>query len=119
MNWFKKIVILTAVIFSSLFFIYYFSDSFNFFLFSYKEIEVPDILGKELKEAEKILKQNKLHLVISDSRFSDKIPENFIIEQSPYSGKKVRENRDIFVVVSSGYNLVKVPDLKGYSLREA
>ena len=60
-------------------------------------VEVPNIQGKTIKEAEKILKENKLKININNEQENmDK--ENIIIkEQIPKSGVKVKENSNIYI----------------------
>ncbi|MEW6686743.1 MAG: PASTA domain-containing protein [Candidatus Edwardsbacteria bacterium] len=84
-----------------------------------KEIEVPDICGKELKEAERVLKEKKLSLMIESSRYDPSIPEGYIISQSPTSPWRVKEGRKILVTVSKGPERVAVPWLTKLSLRQA
>lgn len=61
------------------------------------EIEVPNVEGKSLKEAETILKENNLQIVISNEQEGmDK--ENIIVkEQTPKAGIKVKEASNIYV----------------------
>lgn len=60
-------------------------------------VEVPNIQGKTIKEAEKNLKENKLKININNEQENmDK--ENIIIkEQIPKSGVKVKENSNIYI----------------------
>ena len=84
-----------------------------------EEVEVPVISGKELAEANRILEKAGLRLAIQESRHTTKYADNVIISQNPQPGRKVRQKREILVVVSLGPELVDVPDLKGKTLREA
>ena len=59
------------------------------------EVIVPEIIGKTVKEAEKILKENNLELVLNTSEEINK--EEYIIkEQTPQSGIKVYEGNKIY-----------------------
>lgn len=62
-----------------------------------KEVEVPNIEGKTLKEAEKLLKENNLKLVISNEQEGmDK--ENTIVKiQTPKASIKVKEESNVYV----------------------
>lgn len=62
-----------------------------------KEVEVPKIEGKTLKEAEKLLKENNLKLVISNEKEGmDK--ENTIVKiQTPKASIKVKEESNVYV----------------------
>lgn len=59
------------------------------------EVIVPEITGKTVKEAEKILKENNLELVINNSEEINK--EEYIVKkQTPQSGIKVYEGNKIY-----------------------
>lgn len=61
------------------------------------EVQIPNIEGKTIKEAEKILKENNLQLIINNNQEEiDK--ENIIIkEQTPKAGIKVKEGSTIYI----------------------
>lgn len=63
-----------------------------------KEIEVPNIEGKTIKEAEKILKEKNLQIII-DSKQEEIDKENTVIkEQTPKAGIKLKEGSSIYIV---------------------
>ena len=61
------------------------------------EIEIPNVEGKSLKEAETILKENNLQIVISNEKEGiDK--ENIIVKvQTPKPGIKVKEGSSVYI----------------------
>jgi serine/threonine-protein kinase len=83
------------------------------------EVEVPAIKGKSLDQAKKTLEKIGIGLQVSEGRYKDDVPAREILEQYPEQGRKVRKGREVFTIVSMGPELVKVPDLKGKTLREA
>jgi beta-lactam-binding protein with PASTA domain len=83
------------------------------------EVEVPAISGKNIDDANEIMKHFKLKLAVQESRHTAKFAKDVVISQNPSAGRKVRQDREIEAVVSLGPELVDVPDLKGKSLREA
>lgn len=83
------------------------------------EVAVPDFTGKTVAEAEIIARQNKLRLDTSVRRYSDTVPEGYVIAQSPTPGTKRKVWSTVSLTVSLGKNLVEVPDLFGKSVREA
>lgn len=61
------------------------------------EVEVPNIEGKSIKEAESILKENNLTLVISNEQ-EEMDKENIIIkEQIPKQKVKVKQGSSVFI----------------------
>ena len=61
------------------------------------EIEVPNIEGKTLKEAESILKENNLQIVISNEQEGMDKENTIVKEQTPKTGIKVKEGSSVFV----------------------
>ncbi|WP_409068593.1 Stk1 family PASTA domain-containing Ser/Thr kinase [Clostridium sp. FAM 1755] len=82
-----------------------------------KKVEVPNVVGLTKEEAQKVLSEKKLKLVVAQKVKSDK-KEGTIIESYPKSGEKVAENSEVRVSISSG-NVVVVPNLKGMELDSA
>lgn len=62
-----------------------------------KEVEVPNIAGKTLKEAEKILKENNLKLVISNEQEGMDKENTTVKEQTPKASIKVKEESNVYV----------------------
>jgi len=84
-----------------------------------KEVKVPNIIGQPISEAANILATNKLRLQVARKQASDKYDAETIIECNPEVGETVKEDKVIFVTVSSGSRFVEVPDLRGFTLDEA
>ncbi|MBQ7502803.1 PASTA domain-containing protein [bacterium] len=83
-----------------------------------EEIEVPAIQGQDFAKANDFLKNMGLRLRLTEGRYSSKFPNRVIIYQEPAAGKPVRKDREILAVVSLGPERSKIPNLKGYTLRE-
>lgn len=84
-----------------------------------EQIEVPKVVGSSVKEALLLLSEKELSVKVVGEKFSEKIPADIIISQTPPPGTKVKKNRIIEVVVSEGAQMVNVPSLEGLKLREA
>lgn len=61
-----------------------------------EEIEVPDVVGKSIKEAEKILKDSGLNIVVEDEN-EELTKEEIVIEQTPKANIKVKKENKIYV----------------------
>ena len=77
-----------------------------------KKVEVPDLAGKTLEEAEKVCKKLGLKIKVVDEVDSKKYEEGQIDSQRTQAGAKMPKGAIIQVVVSSG-KLVQVPKLEG------
>ncbi|MDD8020408.1 MAG: PASTA domain-containing protein [Acidobacteriota bacterium] len=82
-------------------------------------VYVPDITGKTVDEARIELQKRDLGLSIAGHYFSDQAGKGRIISQDPASGSRLKVNRSISVIVSSGQESVIIPELKGKSLEQA
>ncbi len=82
------------------------------------EVVVPELTGMTEKEAKEELEKLGLKMYIS-YKFDEKIARDLIISQKPADGQKVKEGREITVVVSKGSQLVQVPSVRGLTLADA
>jgi eukaryotic-like serine/threonine-protein kinase len=82
------------------------------------QVQMPNLTGKTVTEAQSILQQNGLELRIADRTY-DASPAGHIIRQSPPAGTQVKASQDAHVVVSLGPMRVTVPDLEGKDVRAA
>jgi len=84
------------------------------------EIDVPNLKGMTIEEAQATVKTQNLFVEITDSIFSNNLEKGSIVEQSPKTNNKIKENRTIFVsIVSFSKEMVSMPDLVNESIRQA
>jgi len=83
------------------------------------EFPLPDIVGMTLAEAEPVLNQDDLLLEVTSEEYHPDKPTGTILSQFPVSGTQVKSGRTIKVVTSLGQKAVAVPDLRGFSIRQA
>ena len=84
-----------------------------------EEVVVPNLVGKNKDEASKILLENRLNPIVEGPRYNDQYPIDHIIYQKPVAGSTVKENRRVYIVVSGGNPLTKMPYLLDKTLRDA
>lgn len=85
--------------------------------FLIKEVSIPKIIGIQRDEAERILKELKLNIEISEEN-SDK-PVGEVIRVFPDEGTKIKENQTVNIVISAGQKKIKVPDIRNMDLYTA
>lgn len=66
-------------------------------------VQVPNVRGLSLQAAEMRLARANLRIGIISKRYSNEVPENTVIGQSPAPGMPVFKNQEIFLVVSQGF----------------
>ena len=81
--------------------------------------KVPNVVGKPLDEALKILNDGGLPGKKAGVRTDKQYPEGTVVVQIPPAGAEVKFGRGVYVTVSGGEPLVSVPSLRGLSLRDA
>ena len=90
------------------------TNSLNWYTQHGKSIEVKDFINMNLEDAEKLARRNNLRLVVSDSIFMLEKDPNVIIDQTPKENARVKENRRVYVsVTSSTAPMVPLPGLVG------
>ncbi|MHC5269602.1 PASTA domain-containing protein [Enterococcus sp. LJL98] len=82
-----------------------------------KNIEVPELKGKTLTEAEEWAKKNEAKLKI-EKDFSNTIAEGTVISQEIAKGKKIAKDETLVLHVSKG-KAIEVPDYSQYTMDEA
>lgn len=80
-------------------------------------VEVADVRGKSLEEAEAALRRQGLRPVVDGQVRHEDVPENHIVSQEPDAGRRVKQGRQIRLMVSTGAELATVPFLEGKHIR--
>ena len=83
------------------------------------EVEVPSLYSVKEEDARSLLSEKKLTIGDISYESSDEVSSGKIISQSPGSGNKVSEGSKVDIVISTGSNTVKVPDVRWSSLSNA
>lgn len=84
-------------------------------------ISIPDVRHKSFADAERILKDAGLPVVVSDTGYVKNLPPDCVLEQSPAPGEKVKSGHVIYVTINSAHSpIITIPDvIDNSSLREA
>ena len=84
-------------------------------------ISVPNIKHKKFADAEHILNELGLQIVVTDTGYVKTLPPDCILEQSPAPGEKVKSGHIIYVTVNSSHSpTLVIPDvIDNSSYREA
>lgn len=83
-----------------------------------KEVQVPNIVGKNVDDAKKQLDSLNLILLEGGTETSDQ-PEGTILKMNVDAGSMVKEKSEIRVIVSGGETKLKMPDLLEYDIDTA
>ena len=85
-----------------------------------QELEVPSFINMTVEEAETVARSHELRLEVTDSVYINRMAPGAIFRQNPEAAGKVKKNRRILLTINATQpKLVKMPELVGYSLRQA
>jgi eukaryotic-like serine/threonine-protein kinase len=80
---------------------------------------VPSVVGMKLDDANTYLKKAGFNPHKTDERFDRRYPKGTVMLQNPPPEAVVKPGRRVYLVVSSGEQVVEVPSIRWRSLREA
>ena len=83
------------------------------------EVEVPDLAGLGVDQAERTLLASGLTLSRAGERFDPSVPRGEVVQQDPPAGTPVRGHARVLVTVSLGEESSSVPESFGESRRSA
>lgn len=85
-----------------------------------QSIEIPVLVGLSLDEAQKILDEMGLEVVVADSLFDSKIPAGSVIESDPTAGIQVKLGRRVYLTLNAFTPpLAMIPNLTDISYHKA
>jgi len=58
-----------------------------------EDVVVPDVVGERLEDAIFLLSKSDLGAKVTERKFSEKVPENFVLSQTPVPGSRVHRGR--------------------------
>lgn len=79
-------------------------------------VTCPDIVGKEINEAKRLVESKGLQFHIVRYEKRNDIPYNHITVQKPAANITTKKGRTVLVIVSDGPELVPVPQLTGQDI---
>ena len=79
---------------------------------SFSEVTVPDVVGKQVTLAKQILEDKNLRVKLAEA-FSTEVPIGNVVSQYPEANAKVKGQRQITIYISKGGEEIEMPDLKG------
>jgi serine/threonine-protein kinase len=84
-----------------------------------KEYPMPDITGKSLSDAVKMLEEAGITSYKYDYTFSETVEKDTVISTEPVSGMIVKGNQEVTIVVSNGETVLTIPDVYNRVQEEA
>ncbi len=82
--------------------------------------KVPDVTGKNIDQARKMLEDKGFEVEIQDSIYIDTFPKLAVVKQAPEPNATVKVNRTIYLTINrSQPPMVEMPNLVGFTLRNA
>ncbi|MCX7913376.1 MAG: PASTA domain-containing protein [Thermodesulfovibrionales bacterium] len=95
------------------------SAHYTFTLLSYgRTIIMPDLRGMDLNGAQRLLDSYKLLVRIDGEEYDHIVSQGLILKQDIPPGSKIKEGREVGIILSKGPRIKNVPNLLGKSLEE-
>jgi eukaryotic-like serine/threonine-protein kinase len=91
----------------------------EFFAPTAATVYVPTFAGQTGTDARNECARLRLRCVVIATQPSDRYPKDVVMSQQPNPGARVREGRQVSLVMSSGVVIFPMPDLRFQSLRNA
>ncbi len=91
----------------------------DFFSPAVAGVLVPAFIGQTETDALNETASLKLKGIVVERQPSDQFPKDVVMGQQPSAGARVREGRQISLIVSRGVNIFAMPDLRNETLRQA
>ena len=91
----------------------------DFFAPTAATVFVPAFIGQTNADVSAECSRVRLRCAVLATQPSDRYPKDVVMSQQPAAGSRVREGRQISLVVSSGVVIFPMPDLRFESLRNA
>ncbi|MGI8425262.1 MAG: Stk1 family PASTA domain-containing Ser/Thr kinase [Actinomycetota bacterium] len=82
-------------------------------------VVVPDVAGKSLQDAQRLIQARGLESTVERQDFSETVQEGFVISQDPQEGVKAPKASRVALVTSKGPETVEVPSVVGKTRPEA
>lgn len=83
------------------------------------EFRMPNLIGKDKVEATQLLTKLNLNPILEGPKYDENFPKDRVIYHRPHEGTLVKEGRRVYLFISGGDPLLKMPTLIGKSLRDA
>lgn len=83
------------------------------------DVVLPNLIGKQLSDAQAISEQSKFTIVVVGHDFSDKWPIGTIYQMNPTPGRSIKSGKSVDVYISDGPVLATVPDVRQMTLTKA
>ncbi len=83
------------------------------------EVNTPNVIGINKEKAFELIEDSGLTPVIETTRYDEKYGKDKVIFQKPEANKLVKSGRRVYITISGGEPLVRVPFIMNKTLRDA
>ncbi|MFH2037484.1 MAG: PASTA domain-containing protein [Candidatus Zixiibacteriota bacterium] len=120
-SWQRKIIVFAVFSIVLLVLLYLIADNIVMPIITRhgSEFELPNVIGYQLEDAENILEMTDLSGEVISAEYHPDKEDGTIISQYPPAGTMVKAGRKIKIVTSVGQKNVMIPQLSGFSVRQA
>lgn len=75
-------------------------------------VKVPDVRHKKFADAERLLDQYELQIVVTDTGYNRQLPPDCVLQQTPAPGAEVKSGRAVYVTINASQKpTITLPDI--------
>lgn len=75
-------------------------------------VKVPEIRNKKFADAQRLLEQYDLQIVVTDTGYNRQLPPDCVLQQTPAAGAEVKSGRTIYVTINASQKpTITLPDI--------
>ncbi|HZV12925.1 MAG TPA: PASTA domain-containing protein [Candidatus Kapabacteria bacterium] len=82
-------------------------------------VKMPDLVGKNIHDVMPDLLQKKFVIAKVDTHADERYPKDIVLYQAPYADEDVKEGRKVYLTISSGKEIMQLPNFVGMDVRDA
>jgi eukaryotic-like serine/threonine-protein kinase len=84
-----------------------------------EEVQVPKMEGLSLSQAQDLCRESGLGLTVQGETYQAAVPAGHVLKQDPETGARVKQGRQVYVLLSLGPEMVTVPHVRNLTQRQA
>ena len=82
-------------------------------------VVVPDLEGRDVVYALEVLSDLGLHIKVTGSDYSERVPKNYVLSQDKPAGTEIKKGREVRITLSKGLRHIPMPNVRGLSHAQA
>ncbi|HET7152149.1 MAG TPA: PASTA domain-containing protein [Candidatus Kapabacteria bacterium] len=82
-------------------------------------VKMPNLIGRKIGDVMQELSQKKFAIAKVDTHADERYAKDIVLYQAPYADEDVKEGRKVYITISSGKEIMQLPNFVGMDSRDA